>query len=63
MSKIFGATLALALLLGTSAAYSWDQQATDEQMAYSTNNVPAPGTANSYYDSVNRYYDERHARR
>jgi hypothetical protein len=29
MSKVFGAFLALALLVGASAAYAWDQQATD----------------------------------
>jgi hypothetical protein len=52
MSKIFGASLALALLVGASAAYAWDQQATDEQMGYSINNRAAVGTENSYFIEV-----------
>jgi hypothetical protein len=52
MSKIFGASLALALLVGTSAAYAWDQQATDEQLGYSINHRPAGGTANSYSTEI-----------
>ena len=52
MSKIFGAFLALALLVGASAAYAWDQQATDEQMGYSLNHRAAPGTPNSYLGEV-----------
>jgi hypothetical protein len=52
MSKILGASLALALLVGTSAAYAWDQQATDEQLGYSINHRASPGTANSYFSQV-----------
>jgi hypothetical protein len=52
MSKIFGAFLALALFVGASAAYAWDQQATDEQMGYSLNYRAAPGTPNSYLGEV-----------
>jgi hypothetical protein len=52
MSKIFGAFLALALFVGASAAYAWDQQATDEQMGYSLNHRAAPGTPNSYLGEV-----------
>jgi hypothetical protein len=48
MSKIFGAFLALALLFGASAAYAWDQQATDEQMSYSITHRAAPGLPNPY---------------
>jgi len=48
MSKIFGSFLALALLVGASAAYAWDQQATDEQMGYSISHRAAPGPPNSY---------------
>jgi hypothetical protein len=49
MSRIFGASLALALLVSASAAYAWDQQVTDEQMGYSINHRAAAGTANSYF--------------
>lgn len=52
MSKIFGAFLALVLLVGASAAYAWDQQATDEQMGYSLNHRAAPGTPNAYLGEV-----------
>jgi hypothetical protein len=52
MSKIFGAFLALAVLAGASAAYAWDQQATDEQMGYSLNHRGTPGTSNSYLGVV-----------
>ena len=52
MSRIFGASLALALLMGASAAYAWDQQVTDEQMNYSINHRAAAGTANSYFSEV-----------
>jgi hypothetical protein len=52
MSKILGSFLALALLVGASAAYAWDQQATDEQMGYSLNYRAAPGTPNSYLGEV-----------
>jgi hypothetical protein len=52
MSKIFGASLALALLANASAAYAWDQQVTDEQMGYSINHRAAAGTANSYFGEV-----------
>jgi len=48
MSRIFGASLALALLVSATAAYAWDQQVTDEQMGYSINHRAAPGTTNSY---------------
>ena len=54
MSKTFGASLALALLVSASAAYAWDQQATDEQMSYSINHRAAAGTANSYFGEVPR---------
>jgi hypothetical protein len=49
MSRIFGASFALALLVSASAAYAWDQQVTDEQMGYSINHRAAAGTANSYF--------------
>lgn len=52
MSKILGASLMLALLVGASAAYAWDHQVTDEQMGYSINHRAAPGTANSYFGEV-----------
>ena len=52
MSKILGASLALALLLSASAAYAWDQQVTDEQMGYSINHRAAAGAANSYFREV-----------
>ena len=52
MSKIFGASLAMALLMGASAAYAWDHQVTDEQMSYSLNHRAAAGTANSYFSEV-----------
>ena len=52
MSKIFGASLALVLLVTASAAYAWDQQVTDEQMGYSINHRAAAGTANSYFSEV-----------
>jgi len=52
MSKIFGASLALVLLVTASAAYAWDQQVTDEQMGYSINHRAAAGMANSYFRDV-----------
>ena len=52
MSKIFGASMAFALLVSASAAYAWDQQVTDEQMGYSINHRAAAGMANSYFREV-----------
>jgi len=52
MSRIFGASLALALLVIASAADAWDQQVTDEQMGYSINHRAAFGTTNSYFGEV-----------
>jgi hypothetical protein len=52
MSRIFGASLALALLVSASASYAWDQQATDEQMAYSINHRAAAGAENSYFSEL-----------
>ena len=52
MSKILGASLALALLVSASAAYAWDQQVTDEQSGYVTSHRAVPGSANAYFSEV-----------
>jgi hypothetical protein len=42
MKRIFLIAAALALLVGVTGAYAWDQQATDDQMSYQASHGQVP---------------------
>ena len=55
MRRLFLIAAALALLVGVTGAYAWDQQATGEQMNYQTSHGQSLPTQNYPFEESGRY--------
>jgi phosphoglycerate-specific signal transduction histidine kinase len=55
MRRLFLIAAALALLVGVTGAYAWDQQATDDQMNYQSTHGQSMPTADWPNEATGRY--------
>ena len=55
VAQLFLIAAALALLVGVTGAYAWDQQATDDRMSYQATHGQSLPTANYPNKSSGRY--------
>lgn len=55
MRRLFLIAAALALLVGVTGAYAWDQQATEDQMNYQATHGQTLPTADYPNEAMGRY--------
>ncbi len=55
MRRLLLIAAALALLVGVTGAYAWDQQATDDQMSYQASHGQSSPTVNWPDETSGRY--------
>jgi hypothetical protein len=55
MKRLFLIAATLALLVGVTGAYAWDQQATDDQMNYQATHGQTMPTADWPNEATGRY--------